>query len=93
MGLEKYNPQTDKGVEKFYGGSEINREDIIAEAAVILEGFGGFPDPTKAEVVEFTKAKMAIRRVLENKGINRLTIQLLEPEIKEDAEKLLALFK
>lgn len=87
MEQEKYNPQ------EFYTGTEINREDIIAETAVVLEKLRNFPDPSRADIVEITKAKVETRKVLRNKGLNDWSIQCIEPEIREDAEKLLALFK
>ncbi len=87
MEQEKYKPQ------EFYKDTEINREDIIAETAIILENTKKFPDPTRADIVGITKAKVEIRKVLRNKGLSEWNIECLEPEIRQDAQKLLTLFK
>lgn len=87
MEQEKYKPQ------EFYPGTKIDREDIIAQTALMLEGSKKFPEQDRTEVFHITRAKVEIRKLLRNNGLDGRLIDGLESEIREDAEKLLNLFK
>jgi len=93
MPADKHNFRGDQRGYSFYEGSEITREDVIAEAKTRLEQQGGYPDPQAKTMDNLRKAMAAIRSVLESKGIDLSSIgNSLRQEIIDDAMKILKMF-
>ncbi len=74
--------------EQLYAGTTINREDVIAEAAIKVN-----EDPKsnkKSHVVEII-ARVKIREVLNANGLDSFTISKLNQQILHEAKKILEL--
>ena len=70
---------------------KIPRDDVMQEAALLLEEDPKFPDP-RGETVNHVRAKMAIREVLKNHGADYFNEEL-EKQIGRDAYGVLDLFR
>ena len=82
------NPEKLK-IQELYDGTEISRDDVIEAAGVALENDPRFPMPTG----NLIKAKVTIRKIIEERGLSREFIEGLENQVTEDAQRLLELFK
>ena len=71
---------------------ELNRDDVLEEAALILEGDPNFPG-TRSERANQLIAKRAIRTALKNQGSKDYFSDETETKIDKDAYEVLGLFK
>ena len=71
---------------------ELDREDVLVQAAKLLEEDVEFPD-SRGERADHLRAKRAIRRVLDGHGPQNQSSRELDQQIDRDAYEVLDLFK
>ena len=72
-------------------GKKISRDDILQEAALILESNPRFPNLNNKQA-DHLRARQALREVLKKHGAQNDVIEKLEEQIRTEADAILDLF-
>ena len=84
--------ETEQKPKYIIEGRELDRDDILQEAALILESNPRFPD-SRNEKANHLRAKIALREALRKHGMENYFIEKLDGQISRDAYEILDLFK
>ncbi|MEK7511708.1 MAG: hypothetical protein AAB575_01710 [Patescibacteria group bacterium] len=87
--VKKQGPYVVK--DKDFKELKFDRDDILQEAALILEADPKFPD-SRGEMVNLVRAKQAIREALKKRGARDYFDEEQGRQIGDDAHEVLSLF-
>lgn len=96
MKFEQQKPEAKQSAEYNFKGEnseiiKLNRDDILEEAALVLQNYPDFPDAR--ENVNIVRAKGVLIKVLKKHGVKDFDFDLkLEKQLQDDAYEILDLF-
>ena len=83
--------ETEQKPKYIIEGRELDRDDILQEAALILESNPRFPNLNNKQA-DHLRARQALREVLKKHGAQNDVIEKLEEQIRTEADAILDLF-